>query len=133
MSYIEAILYSWPPHRNLSIINATLLCEKFNISCVRRRENPHYVTEHEHDSTKVNVWYALMKNKVIGPFLFEEPTVTGDTFLAMMENTFLCHVLLEQFSSWTVHHPTSPIIFMPYWTGSFPDHWIGKGGPILQI
>jgi len=33
-----------------------------------------------------------MKNKVFSPFFFEEPTVTGDTFLAMMENTALCHV-----------------------------------------
>jgi hypothetical protein len=62
-------------------------------------ENPHEVTEHEHNSLKVNVWCALMKNKVIGPFFFEEPVVNGDTFMAMMVNTALCHVSGERFSS----------------------------------
>jgi hypothetical protein len=33
-----------------------------------------------------------MKNKVIGSLFFEEPTVTGNTFLAMMKNIPLCHV-----------------------------------------
>jgi hypothetical protein len=30
--------------------------------------------------------------QVINPFCFEEPTVTGDTFLTMRENTTLCYV-----------------------------------------
>jgi hypothetical protein len=30
--------------------------------------------------------------KIISLFYFEEPVVTGDTFLAMMENTALHHV-----------------------------------------
>jgi hypothetical protein len=30
--------------------------------------------------------------KVIGPFFFEESAATGDLFLAMTENTALCHV-----------------------------------------
>jgi hypothetical protein len=33
-----------------------------------------------------------MKYKVISPFCFEEHTVTGDTFLAAMENAALYHV-----------------------------------------
>jgi hypothetical protein len=33
-----------------------------------------------------------MKKKVTGPFSFEEPTVTGDTFLAMMESSTLHHI-----------------------------------------
>jgi len=46
--------------------------------------------------------------KVIRPFLFfEEPTTAGDNFLAMMENTALCHVPVEQFSGHMVHHPSS--------------------------
>jgi hypothetical protein len=38
------------------------------------------------------VWCALTENKVISPFLFEETTVTGDTFLDVMDNNALCHV-----------------------------------------
>jgi len=37
-------------------------------------------------------WCTLMQNEVTDPFSFEEPTVTGDTFLAMLYNTVLCHV-----------------------------------------
>jgi len=39
----------------------------------------------------------MIKNKVISPLFFEEPTVTGDTSLAVMENTALCYVPVEQF------------------------------------
>jgi hypothetical protein len=35
-----------------------------------------------------------IKSNVIGPFIFEEAVVTGDTFLAMMDNTTLHHVLI---------------------------------------
>jgi len=50
------------------------------------------LTEHEFDSQRVNEWCCLVETKVIGPFVFEETTVTGDTCLAVMENTALCHV-----------------------------------------
>jgi len=35
------------------------------------------------------MWCALIKNKIIGPFSFEEPTVTDDTFLPMVVNDAL--------------------------------------------
>jgi hypothetical protein len=38
--------------------------------CVWGSENPYDVTEHEHVSPTVNVWYTLMRNKVIGLFFF---------------------------------------------------------------
>jgi len=60
--------------------------------CVWGSENPHDVTDYDHDSPKVNVQSALIKNKFFGPFLLEEPTVAGDIFLAMMKNTALCYV-----------------------------------------
>lgn len=33
-------------------------------------ENPHVYTEYERNSPKVNVWCALMHNKIIGPFFY---------------------------------------------------------------
>jgi len=37
------------------------------------------------------------ENKVIGPFFFfEEPTVIGDTFMAIMDNTNLYHVFVRR-------------------------------------
>jgi hypothetical protein len=38
-----------------------------------------------------------MEDKVIGPFVFEESTVTGDSFIAVMENIALRHVLWNSF------------------------------------
>jgi hypothetical protein len=35
------------------------------------------------------LWCALLKTKVTSPFFIEEPTMTGLTFLAMIENTAL--------------------------------------------
>ena len=50
---------------------------------VRGKENPRATTEHERDSPKVNVFCAISKNHVHGPFFFEE-NVTGDAYLQML-------------------------------------------------
>jgi len=52
-------------------------------------------------------------HKFIDRLLFIEHTVTSDTFLAMMENTALCHVPLG-----TVFQSDSapPVVFVPFWT-----------------
>jgi hypothetical protein len=73
----------------------------------------------------------VTKNKVIGFFLvLEKPIVIGETFPAMMENTALCHVLWEQFSSQMMHHLTSPIMSMPMWRGGFLIVGQEKGNPL---
>jgi hypothetical protein len=85
-------------------------------------ENIHDVNEYEHDSPKVNVWFASMKKKFTGPFILQERTVTGDNFLGMMEkmeNIALCHVPVENFSSYIMQHINSLNAFLPFWTGSF--------------
>lgn len=48
-------------------------------------ENPRVVLENEGDSPKVNVWCALMHNKVIGPFFFSKRTMSAIVYLDMME------------------------------------------------
>jgi hypothetical protein len=55
-------------------------------------ENPRDVAEYERDSLKISVWCAFVKHKVTGPIFFEEPLVTGDTFLTLVENSALRHV-----------------------------------------
>jgi len=66
---------------------------------VWRSENPYDITEHECVSLAVNVWCVLMKNNVISPFFFEEPTATGDTFLAMSYPCRKNFLLSSDFSS----------------------------------
>jgi len=52
-------------------------------------QNPQEALEHERDSPKVNVFCALSQTKVYGPFFFAENTVTGVTYLAILQNWFL--------------------------------------------
>jgi hypothetical protein len=60
-------------------------------------------------------------------FLFEELTVTGDTFLAMMQSIDLRRVPVG-----TVSHLCAPPKFVPrvrvFLDREFPDSWIGRGG-----
>ena len=47
---------------------------RHNLS-VSGSEIPDMVIEHYRDSAKVNLWCCLMHNKIIGPFVFAEPTI----------------------------------------------------------
>ena len=47
-------------------------------------ETPHVVIEHETDSPKVNVFCAISRTCVFGPFFLAESTVTGTTYLDML-------------------------------------------------
>ncbi|PSN29134.1 hypothetical protein C0J52_28470 [Blattella germanica] len=67
-------------------------------------ENLLEVREVERDSPKLNVWSALMKNKIIRLFLFAENSVTGKKIIWIYCNTTLC--LMEPFSSKTWPHLT---------------------------
>jgi len=53
-------------------------------------QNPQEALERERDSPKVNVFCALtQKKRAYGPFFFAENTVTGVTYLAMLQNWLL--------------------------------------------
>jgi hypothetical protein len=118
-------------------------CGKVNRYNIRiwGSENPHSVREHVSDSKKVNVWCGMMKDRIIGPFFFIEPTLTGNIYLDM----------LEQFAVPQLLHQQPNVIFRqdglpPYWglgvgdflDRTFPHRWIDAmdqpgGHPVLQI
>jgi hypothetical protein len=50
-------------------------------------EQPH--AQSDRDSPKFNVFSEVSREKVHGPFFFTEPTVTGDSYLDMLENWLL--------------------------------------------
>jgi hypothetical protein len=52
-------------------------------------EHPHAMIEHQRDSEKANVFCAVSRKKVHGPFFFNEATVSDDSFLNMLENWLL--------------------------------------------
>jgi len=57
--------------------------------CIWGTEQPHTQIQHQRDSPKVNVFFAVSCKKVHGPFFFTEATVTGDSFLDILENWLL--------------------------------------------
>jgi len=52
---------------------------------IRGSENPLAYLEHHRDSPEVNVFHAISSQKVYGPFFFAEETVTGMTYLDMLQ------------------------------------------------
>jgi hypothetical protein len=44
-------------------------------------QHPHAILKHIRDSPKVNVWYGLLRDRLIGPFFFAEATVTSRNYL----------------------------------------------------
>jgi hypothetical protein len=48
-------------------------------------ELPHEFVEHERDSPKVNLWCALSRDRVIGPYFFTERTATPHNYLDILE------------------------------------------------
>jgi hypothetical protein len=93
-------------------------------------KNPQAVTEHERDSPTVNVWCTLMMNESTGPFFFEERTVTGDNFLAMMENTASRHVPVGTIFQLHGAPPHFPRRIHAFLDGEFPHRWTVRGGII---
>jgi hypothetical protein len=55
-------------------------------------QNSHVTCELEKGSPKVNVWAGLMHDKLTGPFLFSETTVTGCLYLDMVKINDLQHL-----------------------------------------
>jgi hypothetical protein len=55
-------------------------------------ENPHVTIETVMQSAKVNVWYAMSENRLIGPFLYDDDTINGQKYLRMHQDFFIPEV-----------------------------------------
>jgi len=82
-------------------------------------ENPHAYVGHKCCSPKVSVFCAISSQKVYGPFFFAEETVTGVTYLEMLQ-------------LWLMPHLQNILIFIFQQDGSLqylnivlPGRWIG--------
>jgi hypothetical protein len=64
------------------------ICGKVNRHncCIWGSENPHQVIGYERVTPKRIVWLGQHKHGVISPFFFMESTVTGHSYLDMLEN-----------------------------------------------
>ena len=94
-------------------------------------ENPHATIEHEKNSSKVNVFCAISKNHVHGPFFFEE-NVTGDVYLQMLQNWLKDELIANEHEDFIYEQDNAP----PYWkltmraylNDNLPRRWIGCAG-----
>lgn len=64
------------------------MCNKHNCR-IWGSQKPFSFNEFQRDSPKVNVWCALSRRKIYGPFFFSEPTVTGTNYTDMLETFFI--------------------------------------------
>jgi len=95
-------------------------------------ENPHVVFQNEQGSPKVNVWCGLMHNKVIGPSLSNELTISANVYLDMLE--LYVAPQLEAFQPWIISQQDGA---PPHWgsdvrrflDATFTNRWIGRDGP----
>ncbi|PSN45198.1 hypothetical protein C0J52_23458 [Blattella germanica] len=54
-------------------------------SRIRAYEEPHEVSEWEHDTPKFNVWLGMTNAKLYGPLFFAKRPITGNIYLNMLE------------------------------------------------
>ena len=97
--------------------------------------NPNVTIETVMHSPKLNVWCALSKNRLIGPFFFDDDTVNGESYLAMLKSFFIPEVrklkkvraIIFQQDGAPPHFATDVRQFLDQ---QFPNRWIGRGGPV---
>lgn len=94
-------------------------------------ENPHAFVQQIRNSPKVNVFCAISRFKVYGPFFFCEKTVTGHVYLDMLEN-WLMPQLETDSADFIFQQDGAPPHFhhdvRHFLNRRLENRWIGRGG-----
>ena len=84
----------------------------------------------------MNVWCGVLGNKLIGPFVFDN-NLTGNMYEAFLRNelpSLLEDIPLMIRSQMYLQHDGAPPHYTrhvrDYLNESFPNRWLGRGGPI---
>ncbi|PNF16254.1 hypothetical protein B7P43_G11654 [Cryptotermes secundus] len=88
-------------------------------------------TEHERDFPKVNVFCAVSQDKVYGPFFFEGNTVTGQTYLDMLQNWFFTSPQADSHDFIFQQDGAPPhwhLMVRDFLNEKVPQQWIGRKG-----
>ncbi|PNF40249.1 hypothetical protein B7P43_G07078 [Cryptotermes secundus] len=94
-------------------------------------EHPHETVEHERDSPKVNVFCAVSQDKVYGPFFFEGNTVTGQTYLDMLQNWLFTSLQADSHDFIFQQDGARPhwhLMVRAFLNEKVPQRWIGRKG-----
>ena len=92
-------------------------------------ENPHTYVQHQCDSPKVNAFCAISSQKVYSPFFFAEETITGITYLDMLQLWLMPQ--LQNIPTFIFHQDGSSAHFHcevhQYLNTALPGCWIRSG------
>ena len=95
-------------------------------------ENPRAIVALERDSPKVNVFCAMSQTKLYGPFFFCEKTVTGTSYLDMLQ-LWLFPQLAADSGDFVFQQdgalPHWNINVRRYLNNELRHRWIGRVGP----
>ena len=95
-------------------------------------ENPHVTFEKPRVSPKTQVWCAVHYSQIVGPYFFEEPTVTGANYLECLRTFAIPQIRqipnVDEFQQ-DGAPPHWSLNVRDYLDATFPDAWIGRGGP----
>ena len=100
-------------------------------------DNPHEtsVTKFQRRFS-VNVWCGLLGNKLSGPFVFDN-SLTGNTYEVFLRYELpglLEDIPLKERSQMYFQHDGAPPHYIrcvrEYLNESFPNRWLGRGGPV---
>jgi len=96
-------------------------------------ERPSTVYESPQSSASIMVWCALSKKEIIGPYFFENESVTGETYKRMLRYFFFPklrdypeNVIFQQDGA----PPHFALPVRQYLDTKVPNRWIGRAGPI---
>ena len=96
-------------------------------------ENPHEILQKEVNAVGVTVWIGVSASGLVGPFFFEG-TVTGDSYVSMLNNNFLPSVenwpLGEMWFQQDGAPPHYSIAARNWLNDNFQNRWIGRRGSI---
>lgn len=96
-------------------------------------ENPHEMVQLQRDSPKLNVFCAISRRKVYGPFFFGEATVTGTSYLDALQLWMFPQLVENEPNNFIWQQDGAP----PHWHSdvrdwlnvTVPERWIGRKGP----
>ncbi len=95
---------------------------------------PDTIQELTRDSPKVVVWCAVHPTGIVGPYFFAETYVNQHNYAAMFENFFMENLPLYYRKEGYFQQDGAPCHFAHrvrnLLNASFPQRWIGRGGPI---
>ncbi|KAJ4428903.1 hypothetical protein ANN_25897 [Periplaneta americana] len=128
-------VYTSPKHRKMKIkLPYDIPYGKINKHNCRvwGTQKPHRIIEHERDSPKVNVFCALSQRKLYGPFFFIEATVTGHSYLEMLEQWLVPQLRQDLNDDFIFQQDGAPPHFhnavRAYLNTEMSDRWIGHAG-----